>query len=198
MNLIASGLWGYMVGGIPTGILITKALTGQDPRKEGSGSSGATNVSRVLGKKWGIVVLLLDALKGYLPVTLFPTLICGVCAPGADVTAAIGAVVGHVYTPYANFKGGKGVATAAGAMAALDWRVLLMALAVWAVVFVLTRRVSPASLLAAISYPIIMWLDKRPEPMYIVIGSAAIALFLWFTHRENIRRLLSSNEPRFF
>ena len=198
MSSYLAALIGYVIGGIPTGIWISKLVAGKDPRAVGSGSSGATNVSRVLGKKWGIVVLLVDALKGFAPVYWLAPLIFTEDLQGAQVIMACCAVMGHVFTPYANFKGGKGVATAAGAMAAVDPLALLFSLGAWVVVFVVTRRVSPASILAAIAFPVLMWRLHDGVPLIRVLGGVVIAVFLIYTHRQNILRLFQGSEPRFF
>jgi glycerol-3-phosphate acyltransferase PlsY len=185
---------GYLIGGIPTGIWICRAVAGVDPRTLGSGSSGATNVSRTIGKKWAIVVLLLDVLKGFLPVFFLAPLF----GPEEQVeltrvAMALGTVAGHVWTPYASFHGGKGIATAAGAMLALDTLATLVALAIWVLIYVLFRRVSLASLAGAITVPIAVLLlgDRPPE---LLAASIVLTLFLIFTHRENIQRLLSGRE----
>ncbi len=188
---------GYLIGGIPTGIWLTKAIAGQDPRAVGSGSSGATNVSRVLGKKWGVVVLLLDGLKGFLPVALIAPLVWPHQATQAQAFMACGAVAGHVFTPYARFRGGKGVATAGGAMAAVHGMALLMALGVWILAFVASRRVSLSSMCAAAAFPLLMYVgEERPE-MTEVMSGIVLALFLFYTHRENIQRLINGTEPRY-
>lgn len=194
MNLILAAVAGYLIGGIPTGILIARAVKGVDPRDVGSGSSGATNVSRVLGRNWAMVVLLLDVAKGVLPVVLIaPLLAQGDQLITTKVIAALSAVVGHVFTPYAKFRGGKGVATGAGAMLALDPIAVGIALLIWLLVFWPFRRVSIASLTAAIAVPLIMAiLGGRP---LILFGSAAsLCLFLIYTHRANIQRLLAGRE----
>ncbi|NUO18248.1 glycerol-3-phosphate 1-O-acyltransferase PlsY [bacterium] len=198
MSSYLAALIGYVIGGIPTGIWISRLVAGKDPREEGSGSSGATNVSRVLGKKWGIVVLLLDAFKGFAPVYWLAPLLFRDSAASAQVLMACSAVMGHVFTPYANFKGGKGVATAAGAMAAIDPLALLFSLGVWAIVFVVSRRVSPASVLAAIAFPVLMWKIHDGVDTVILIGGIIIAIFLMYTHRQNLARLFLGKEPRFF
>ncbi len=198
MSSYLAALIGYVIGGIPTGIWISKLVAGKDPRAEGSGSSGATNVSRGLGKKWGIVVLLLDALKGFAPVFWLAPLIFTEDLIGAQVIMACCAVMGHVFTPFANFKGGKGVATGAGAMAAVDPLSMGFCLGVWVIVFVVSRRVSPASILAAIAFPVLMWRIHDGVPTIKVLGGVVIALFLIYTHRQNIIRLFLGTEPRFF
>jgi len=193
-----AALIGYLIGGIPTGIWLSKFLAGKDPREVGSGSSGATNVSRVLGKKWGVVVLLLDALKGFAPVFWLTPLIFRENVIDAQIIVAVSAVMGHVFTPFARFKGGKGVATAAGAMAAINASALGYALIVWVIVFASTRKISPASLAAAVSFPVFAMLGTKTQPMIVIAGGVAIAGFLFYTHRQNITRLLNGTEPRFF
>jgi glycerol-3-phosphate acyltransferase PlsY len=194
MIRILALLIGYLIGGIPTGIWITRAVKGVDPRSLGSGSSGATNVSRVLGTKWAVVVLILDALKGFLPVFFIaPLLPAGDQMSPVQVAVALGTVIGHVFTPYAKFRGGKGVATGAGAMLALDPMAVGIALAVWLFVFLPFRRVSIASLFAAITVPVAMVLLRNRPPEQL--GAAVFLLvFLIYTHRENIQRLLSGHE----
>ena len=197
MTVVFAAIIGFLIGGIPTGILISRAISGVDPRGVGSGSSGATNVSRVIGKKWAIVVLLLDALKGFLPVKLLAPLLAG--HEGLillEVVLALSTVAGHVWTPYARFRGGKGVATSAGAILALDAFALIVALAIWLILFLVFRRVSVASLSAAITVPVAMTLMGGRPPL-VVAAASVLALLLLFTHRDNIRRMMSGNEQRF-
>ncbi len=198
MSAYLAALVGYVIGGIPTGIWLSKWIAGTDPRAVGSRSSGATNVSRVLGKKWGALVLILDALKGYLPVAYLAPLLLGGDDYAGAVVMAFSTVAGHVFTPFARFKGGKGVATSAGAMAAISLTSLGWSLVVWVIVFGVTRRVSAASLTAAAAFPVLLLAGARPYPPVVIIGGVVIALFLFYTHRENIVRLLSGTEPRFF
>ncbi len=194
MNLLLAAVIGYLVGGIPTGIWITRAVKRVDPRAIGSGSSGATNVSRILGRKWAILVLILDALKGLLPVVFIaPLLAASDPVTQTKVAMSVAAVLGHVFTPYASFRGGKGVATGAGVMLALDPAAVGLALGVWLLVFLPFRRVSIASLAAAIMLPIAMAiLGNRPAELYA--AAIALCLLLIFTHRENIQRLLTGRE----
>lgn len=194
MIIFLAAIIGYLIGGIPTGILVCRAVAGVDPRTLGSGSSGATNVSRAIGKKWAIVVLLLDALKGFLPVFLLAPLLG---APDQSnlvrIALALGCVSGHVWTPYARFHGGKGIATAAGAVLALDPVALSVAFAVWTLLFLLFKRVSLASIAAAVTVPMTMLILGERPPEYIAM-SIILALLLVYTHRENIQRLLSGRE----
>ncbi|MCB9357280.1 MAG: glycerol-3-phosphate 1-O-acyltransferase PlsY [Calditrichaeota bacterium] len=198
MSTYLAALIGYVIGGIPTGIWLSKWIGGTDPRSVGSGSSGATNVSRVLGKKWGVVVLLLDAAKGFLPVAYLAPLIFGADDSVARVVMAFSAVAGHVFTPFAGFKGGKGVATSAGAMAGISPAALGWSLLVWLLVMLLTRRVSAASLTAAAAFPVFLFTNGDAKPVVILIGGVIIAAFLFYTHRQNIERLIHGKEPKFF
>jgi acyl phosphate:glycerol-3-phosphate acyltransferase len=193
VNLYWAALIGYLTGGIPTGIWICRSLRGVDPRDSGSGSSGATNVSRVLGRKWAVIVLALDAIKGLLPTLIVSHLFPQAQQPLAAVVTGAAAVLGHVFTPYAGFRGGKGVATAAGVMLAIDPTSVGLAALVWLVFFVAMRIVSVASLVAVVALPLIVWFaGDAPKPY--VLFAAALGIFIVFTHRGNIRRLLARRE----
>lgn len=188
---------GFVIGGMPTGIIICRAVKGVDPRGQGSGSMGATNVSRILGKPWAAVVLLIDILKGFLPVFVIAPLLAP--TDGVFLTEALlatGLVSGHVWTPYAGFRGGKGVGTAAGVMIAISPAAVLLAFGLWLVVFALVRIVSLASIIASLSLPVMVWVWGRQPRPYIVLA-AVFALFIAFTHRQNIRRLMRGEEGRF-
>jgi acyl phosphate:glycerol-3-phosphate acyltransferase len=189
---------GYFIGGIPTGIIFCRLIKGVDPRKIGSGSMGATNVSRVLGKGWAVVVLLLDMAKGFLPVRyLVPAILPpGHLIIGGIVTAAA-LVCGHVWTPYAKFHGGKGVATGAGALVALDPVGVACALGVWVIFFLIFRIVSLASMAAALSLPLILIILGQRSPSLLCFA-VIIALFILYTHRANLLRLIHGQEKRVF
>jgi acyl phosphate:glycerol-3-phosphate acyltransferase len=188
---------GYLIGGIPFGIMIARLIKGVDPRTIGSGGMGATNVSRVLGKKWGIVVLLFDAAKGYLPVIYLSPMISPEDPSLGGVVIAVAAMAGHVWTPYAGFRGGKGVATAAGAMLAIDPVALAFSLGVWVLTMIIFRYVSLASVMAAVMFPLIAWRIER-DLSPVVCGSFLIACFLIYTHRNNFKRILAGSESKFF
>ncbi|HVY71239.1 MAG TPA: glycerol-3-phosphate 1-O-acyltransferase PlsY [Verrucomicrobiae bacterium] len=192
----------YFLGSIPTGYLAGRAK-GIDIRTVGSKNIGATNVFRILGKGPGIVVLLVDALKGYLGCKLAPALAEVTFVGGARpltgewtiIIAGIGAILGHNYTCWLRFKGGKGVATTAGVMIAFAPMALLMALALWLVVFAASRYVSLASIAAAISLPFATWLAGGSGKFIGIAGSVgALAIY---KHKANIRRLLDGTENRF-
>ena len=184
MNLLLVPLAGYLIGGLPTGILLCRAIKGVDPRSIGSGSSGATNVSRVLGKKWALVVLVIDALKGFLPVEFLAPLLAPQHLALAGVLMTVGVIAGHVWTPYALFRGGKGVATAAGALLALEPIAVLIALAVWLLVFLPLRYVSLASLSAALALALAMWLLPARPLEYRLLALLDRRLYFLYASRE--------------
>lgn len=161
-------------------------------RAAGSGNIGATNVARAVGIRLGVVTLLLDAAKGALPVIVARRF--GL-APAVQAAVALAAISGHIFSPLAKFRGGKGVATAAGAFAALAPPVLLGSLAIFAAAAWRWRIVSLASLAAAAGLPIFAAVLSAPNPTRVAAVITAVALLA--THRDNIRRLLNGTEPRF-
>lgn len=184
----------YLIGSIPTGYIIVKLFTGQDIRTVGSGSTGATNVKRVMGKKWFFVVMLLDALKGALPVVL--TALFGADFAGGllPVLAAICVILGHSKSVFLNFTGGKSVASGVGTLLALDWQAGLIIATVWGVVTWVSRYVSLGSVVALALSPLIMWFLNAP-PAYIVYAVIA-AIYVIYLHRENIKRLKEGTENK--
>lgn len=185
----------YLIGSIPTGYLIVKAKTGDDIRTVGSGSTGATNVKRVLGKKWFFIVMLLDALKGALPVilaTLFATR--GTSLGLAPVVAAVAVILGHSKPCFLGFKGGKSVASGVGTILALNWMVGLIIALIWGVITYTTKYVSVGSIIALACSPILMYLFKAPIAYvcYCAIG----AVYIIYLHRENIKRLIQGCENK--
>lgn len=172
-----------------------------DITKVGSGNIGATNAFRVLGKKAGTLVLLVDAAKGAAAVLLVPflaTAITGMDSAWLRPLGALSAVLGHNYTCWLKFKGGKGIATSAGAMAALIPLAFVITLATWLLVFAISRYVSLASIAAAVALPIATGLTAPVDTRWPLVGltSALGALAIW-RHRPNIRRLLDGTENRF-
>lgn len=189
----------YLMGSIPTGLLVVRLTKGLDIRQHGSGNVGATNVYRIGGKLPGFVVLIVDLLKGWVPVTWVAgqAIAFGAGAPAASVKILLGmaAVAGHIWNPFLQFKGGKGVATALGVLLGLDPRVGLACLAVWVGVFLLTRYVSVASVSAAFSAPFLISLLGLPTAW--TLGAVAVALAIIARHRPNLLRLLHGEEHRF-
>jgi glycerol-3-phosphate acyltransferase PlsY len=198
---IVTGLLAYLLGSIPTGFLVGKAR-GIDVRQLGSGNIGATNVLRHLGTSAGVVVLLADAAKGWLAVAVLSALVARWFHPEAtpaerewmQVTAALLAVMGHNYTCWLRFKGGKGIATSAGAVLALVPLPLGIVLAIWIGVFALTRYVSLASIGAAFALPFATWLTGRSGTLIVI--TVALAAMAIYRHRSNIERLLNGTENR--
>jgi acyl phosphate:glycerol-3-phosphate acyltransferase len=192
----------YLLGSIPTGFLVAKAK-GIDIRSVGSGNIGATNVFRYFGKTAGALVLLADAAKGLAAVLLAAHVFAPAFIPasqpqfreGCSILAALAAVLGHNYTVWLYFKGGKGIATSAGALAALVPWSLLIIFFVWLIVFVATRYVSLASIAASASLPLAAWIThESPRILTITALMAALAIY---KHKENIQRLLAGTEHRF-
>lgn len=192
----------YLLGSIPFGYLIVKLREGRDIRAAGSGNIGAANVTRTAGKAAGILTLLLDAAKGYVAVWLAAWL-TGRDA-GVMIAAALAAIVGHMFTVFLKFKGGKGVATGVGAFLPISWMAVLGALGVWIVTVVAFRYVSLGSMLASLSLPILIYFlyDVPPggaqsvSPMTVVLGAVAAAVLIVAKHHENIGRLVAGREPK--
>ncbi len=193
MPYALSILLGYLLGSIPSGYLVGRAR-GVDIRTLGSGNIGSTNVLRMLGKGPGYLVFACDALKGVASVLLVRWLL----PEGGDwgaIAAAIACVLGHNFTPWLGFKGGKGIATSLGVLIALLPIVSAIVFGFWAVLFLLTRYVSLASILAAAALPVVVWGIRGIGPLFwfsLLIGTLAIA-----RHKTNIQRLLAGTESRF-
>ena len=181
----------YLLGSIPAGFLVGSSA-GVDVRGAGSGNIGATNVARTLGWKKGLVTLFADVAKGFLPVMAAHLLDLGEVAAAA---AGLAAFAGHLYPVFLRFKGGKGVATAAGVYLGAMPLGMLVVLGVFVLVMLAARRVSLASMLAAVLAPVVAWALSYPAEvawMSLVIGFLVVV-----RHRENIRRLMAGEEPRF-
>ena len=183
----------YLIGSISTGYLIVKAKTGQDIREVGSGSTGATNVKRVLGKKWFFIVLLLDALKGAVPVLLAKYLTFDPFGINA-VLAAIFVIIGHSKPIFLQFKGGKSVASGVGTILALNFFVGLIIAAIWGVITYTSKYVSLGSIIALVLSPVLMWLFD--VPIGYIIYCLVAAIYIVYLHRENIKRLIKGEENK--
>ena len=184
-------LLGFLLGAIPFGLLIGKAH-GIDLREKGSGNIGATNVRRALGKGPGLLVLLLDALKGYLPILLARE-------AGWDANWIVGvgfsSVLGHIYSPFMRFRGGKGVATTFGVLIGLDPRVAALALGAFILAVALTDYVSVGSLVAAVTQLSLFFVFGLPTPMRIF--GVIVAVFVIVRHRANLQRLRRGEESHY-
>ncbi len=184
-------LFAYLLGSIPTGFLLG-SFSGIDIRRAGSGNVGATNVARVVGKKQGLITLLVDVAKGFIPVLISSQL--GFDLP-VTVFAALAAFLGHLYPVFLKFRGGKGVATALGIFLGIAPIAAAILVLVFIVVTAMSRRVSLASMAAAGATPLVLWFFSYP-PLLAGLG-CSIGLMILFRHQENIRRLISGTEPRF-
>lgn len=193
LYVLAFAIIAYLIGSIPTGYIIVKLKTNQDIRTIGSGSTGATNVKRVLGKKWFFIVMLLDAFKGALPVVLAKVLTVDTYGIYA-VISAIFVIIGHSKPVFLQFKGGKSVASGVGTILALNPLVGLSIAAIWGVITYISKYVSLGSIIALILSPLLMYLFKNPIG-YIVYCLIAAIYIVWL-HRENIVRLLKGEENK--
>ena len=204
MRFILAALLAYLVGSLPTGYIVGR-IVGVDIRKVGSGNVGATNVTRVLGKRFGYSVFLVDFLKGLVAVfvSIAVTGTDAATPAGTDLSAALGgvfSVIGHSYPVWLGFHGGKGVATSLGVLFAINWLAALIMCVVWVVVFQLSRYVSLSSIAAVIALPVTMTALlllhqlRSPIPLYFSFLLAGIVVA---RHRSNLSRLLNGTEPRF-
>lgn len=198
----AVALVGYLLGSLPTGYLVARAR-GVDIRAAGSGNIGATNAFRVLGKAAGSLVLGVDALKGALACWVLPLTALALSGDGTlktgsqslAVIAGITAILGHNYTCWLRFKGGKGIATSAGVLLVLMPAALGLCLVVWLLVFAVSRYVSLASIASAVALPVAVW-ATRGSGLLIGVACALSAMAI-YKHRSNIQRLLAGTEHRF-
>ena len=190
LNAVLAILFSYLLGATPTSYVAGKIGRGIDLREHGSKNLGATNVYRILGWKYAIPVALIDIAKGAVPVLLFSHPAWLAVASGAA------AVLGHMFSPYVRFRGGKGVATAAGMFLALAPVAVLIAIPVWGLCLWLTGYVSLSSILAVLTVPLWVALFQRGEST-VFWASVALVVLIIFGHRKNIARLMSGTENRF-
>ncbi len=195
IEILAVLIGAYLIGSIPTGYIIVKLAKGQDIRTIGSGSTGATNVKRVMGKKWFFITLLLDAFKGALPVVLakiFATTFTGIGL--LPVLAAIAVILGHSKSIFLKFTGGKSVASGVGTILALNWIVGLIIAAIWGVITYTSKYVSLGSIIALAISPLLMYLFHQPAAYiaYCALG----AIYIIYLHRSNIQRLIKGEENK--
>ncbi|MCX6870252.1 MAG: glycerol-3-phosphate 1-O-acyltransferase PlsY [Verrucomicrobia bacterium] len=197
--LLITLVFAYLAGSLPTGFLVARAMR-VDITQVGSGNIGATNVFRVLGKGPGALVLVVDLLKGALAVLVAPMLAAAMTPTDSlalPALAALGAVLGHNYTCWLGFKGGKGVATSAGAMAALIPPAFGVTVITWLLVFFLSRYVSMASIAAAVILPVAtIFTVSGPTRWPLVAFTSALAALAVWRHRANIERLKAGTEHR--
>ena len=205
VNFAVLALASYFAGSIPFGFIIGKLVKGVDLRKLGSGNIGATNAGRVLGKKWGLICLALDALKGLLPVAFLPSLFFPESSPWlahAAVLSGVSTIIGHMFPCWLGFRGGKGVATSLGVLSILSPWGLLVAAGLFFSSLACWRIVSLSSMLAAAGFGIFELIRLMPSPFSELTWSQGVfalmvPLLIIVQHRSNIRRLLAGDEPPF-
>ncbi|MCX5700247.1 MAG: glycerol-3-phosphate 1-O-acyltransferase PlsY [Candidatus Omnitrophica bacterium] len=193
----------YLFGSIPTAYIFGRIIKGTDIRKFGSGNVGATNALRLLGKGWGITVLILDIFKGFLPVVLFGNILTGRIVIPLDIfclLVGVSCICGHNWTIFLGFKGGKGVATTLGVLLGLSVKIaglkfiLILTVLVWLVTFITSRIISLASILAAISFPVFATFLSKSFPVIFV--GLLLSIFIILRHKANLQRLILGKEPR--
>lgn len=200
VEFIVFGLIGYVLGSIPTAVWLGRAKYGMDIREHGSKNAGATNTFRVLGKKAGILVLCIDITKGATAVLL--PFILGVGEWGTkelvhvQLIAGILAVVGHVIPLFANFKGGKGVATSLGVIVGIHPPAAGICLLLFLVVFILSKYVSLGAITAAVAFPLVLNLVFGVETIWLTVFSIVLSAAVIFVHRKNIKRLVNNEENK--
>ncbi|TSA23483.1 MAG: glycerol-3-phosphate 1-O-acyltransferase [Bacteroidetes bacterium] len=201
VEIILLILIAYLLGSVPTSVWVGKAFYRIDIRDHGSGNAGATNTIRILGYKAGIPVLVFDVFKGWLAVQLAGWI------PLPDLSAeaitylkigcAMAAVIGHIFPIFAGFRGGKGVGTLAGVGLALYPLALLIVLGIFILTLAITRYVSLSSMLAAFSFPFVVYFITGERQFALLVLAILVAVFVPVTHRQNIKRLLKGEENRF-
>ena len=184
---------------MPFGFIVARAR-GVDIRRTGSGNIGATNVFRCVGKGWGVLTLACDGLKGFAAAVWLPAAVAAVAGrptpPSVALLYACMAVVGHNWPVYLGFRGGKGVATTAGALVGVAPAAFLVGLGVWLLVFVLSRYVSLASMVAATVIPVVAWWRRGADGVLVPTVLTLLAVAVLVRHRSNIRRLIDGTETR--
>jgi len=202
----------YLIGSVPNSIIISKLVRGIDIREHGSGNAGGTNVMRVLGWKYGLLVIFLDALKGAIAVVIISRLFYGPLpfenvSPFDDFTlvqiiAGMSAVIGHIWTVFARFKGGKGIATALGMLLTLITIDMIIAVGIFALVVLISRYVSLGSIIGAISVPSTLFIRENlfhvdiPGYSTLLPFIIGVSILVIFTHRKNLARLINGSENK--
>lgn len=183
----------YLLGAIPASYLAARLGAGIDLRQHGSNNLGATNLYRVMGWRYAVPVAVFDVAKGFVPVFLAGR--SAALPAWSPLAVGVAAVLGHVYPLYLRFRGGKGVATATGVMLGLAPLALAVSALIWLGTVATTRIVSLASMLGAIAFPVGVVL-RYPDRLYVAVVGGMLALFIVYTHRSNIRRLIAGEEKR--
>ncbi|HMA60775.1 MAG TPA: glycerol-3-phosphate 1-O-acyltransferase PlsY [Halanaerobiales bacterium] len=195
MKLVLVFIFAYLLGATPNGYIFGMKFAGKDIRNYGSGNVGATNVARVAGYKVGLLVAILDIAKGYVAVLMAQYLLLPEYSMGFVFAAVLLAVIGHNWSIFLSFNGGKGVATSVGIILRLFPYSLLVLFIVWIIMIIITKMVSVGSILGAISLPFSVALIYSTDTSYLIF-STIITLLIIFSHRSNIKRLINGNENK--
>jgi acyl phosphate:glycerol-3-phosphate acyltransferase len=202
--IIGGTIAAYLLGSIPTGIWYGEAYFGMDIRKHGSGNAGATNTFRVLGKRAGTIVLLIDAIKGWIATSIalmlyYSHLIDWNDCESLKLVFGLSAVVGHIFPIFSKFKGGKGVATLLGMVMSVHAEAALVCMVIFFLVFLASNYVSLGSIIAALSFPMLLVLQAfGQENLLVIIFGFVLFLLIAITHRKNIVRLFQGKESRIY
>jgi glycerol-3-phosphate acyltransferase PlsY len=203
LQIIFAIIISYLIGSIPTAYIFGRVIKNTDIRQFGSGNVGATNALRLLGKRWGVTVLILDILKGALPVIFLGELLKARSAINPEfayLMIGVSCICGHNWTLFLKFKGGKGVATTFGVLIGLSMRIpglniaLSLTVIVWLVTFLLSKVISLASLVAAVSFPLLTLILN--QSLVIIIAGVILSVFIIIRHKANLQRILQGKEPR--
>lgn len=199
-NWIIYPIIGYLLGSIPTAVWVGKKRYGVDVREHGSKNAGATNTFRVLGKKPGTVVLLIDVLKGFvatiLPLILLPNLLGSDVMVNIQLLTSMACVLGHVFPIFAQFDGGKGVATSLGVIIGLHPPAALIALSFFLLIYLASSYVSLGAVVAALVFPFLLIFTFKVDSINLLVFSGALSFAVIMAHRKNIKRLLNGTESK--
>ncbi len=193
MSIFTAGILAYLAGGFPTGVLVSHWILGRDIRDFGSGNPGAVNIWRIFGIKWGIMVVIIDVGKGWGAAHYIPQLIGADYNLGMSALMGVLAVVGHIWSPFTHFRGGKGVGTAWGVSLALYPINAIICFGIWLILVVIFRYASVASLTTVVCWHIIIWLFNNPDKLVLNL-SLVLMVLLFYSHRANLQRLIHGNE----
>lgn len=192
----------YLIGSIPTSVWVGKSFFNTDVREHGSKNAGATNTFRVLGKKAGSVVLIIDIIKGWCAVSVVHLIVSsGYNAEidaGFTISAGVCAILGHIFPIFAQFNGGKGVATSLGVIIAVHPLTALVCFCLFLVTFLLSHYVSLGAIVAAIAFPLVLAFIFKVDTLVLLIFASVMSVIVLFTHRKNIERLLNREESKMY
>lgn len=194
-------LLSYLLGSFPTAVWVGKIFHGIDIREHGSKNAGATNTFRVLGNIWGWIVLIIDISKGYVAATV-PLFLTDFYLGFKDevliyqLIASFCVIIGHVFPVFANFRGGKGVATTLGIILAINLDTALISLGIFLIIFMMTSYVSLGAIIASVVFPFISFFAMKEDARIMIIFSILVSLIVLFSHRKNINRLMRGEENK--